>query len=185
MGYYAAGIGNFLPSFRDNPSVPSSGVNPKESLLSQYGVYVRRLWWGGKSQQRWCEPVGLMQVGAGNGLWYIGTTVFLLDSWPLRMGPIGCPETSVRISQHISNKMQLYTFYFIWKLLYMFRVVPTHIIRSANNCIYSILYLSHLYCYLPLQPCWWSWSGRSARSRPTALLSPRSEGKTRSCYCSC
>ena len=28
--------------------------------------------------------------------------------------------------------MQRYTVYFIWKLLYMFRVVPTPIIRSAN-----------------------------------------------------
>jgi len=32
----------------------------------------------------------------------------------------------------------------------MFRVVPSPIIRSANNCIYSIWYLSHRYCYLPL-----------------------------------
>jgi len=31
----------------------------------------------------------------------------------------------------------------------MFRVVPSHIIRSADNCIYSIWYLSHRYCYLP------------------------------------
>jgi len=29
----------------------------------------------------------------------------------------------------------------------------------------------------------WSWSGRPAR--PTALLPPRSNGKTRGCYCSC
>jgi hypothetical protein len=50
----------------------------------------------------------------------------------------------------LSNKMQRYTAYFIWKLLYMFRVVPPLIIRSANNCIYSIWYLSHRYCYLPL-----------------------------------
>ena len=49
-----------------------------------------------------------------------------------------------------SNKMQRYTVYFIWKLLYIFRVVPPPIIRSANNCIYSIWYLSHRYCYLPL-----------------------------------
>ena len=28
--------------------------------------------------------------------------------------------------------------------------VGTPIIRSANNCIYSIWYLSHRYCYLPL-----------------------------------
>jgi hypothetical protein len=39
---------------------------------------------------------------------------------------------------------------FIWKLLYMFWVVPPAIIRSANNCIYSIWYLSDRYCYLPL-----------------------------------
>ena len=43
----------------------------------------------------------------------------------------------------MSNEMQRYIIYFIWKLLYMFRVVPSHIIRSANNCIYSIWYLSH------------------------------------------
>ena len=46
--------------------------------------------------------------------------------------------------------MQRYTVYFIWKLLYMFWVVPPPIIRSANNCIYNICYLSHRYCYLPL-----------------------------------
>jgi hypothetical protein len=47
--------------------------------------------------------------------------------------------------------MQHYTVYFIWKLLYMFRVVPPPIvIRSANNYDCSIWYLSHLYCYLPL-----------------------------------
>jgi hypothetical protein len=42
----------------------------------------------------------------------------------------------------MSNKMQLYTVYFIRKLLYMFRVVSPHIIRSTNNCIYSIWYWS-------------------------------------------
>jgi hypothetical protein len=52
--------------------------------------------------------------------------------------------------------MQRYTIYCIWKLLYMFRVLPPPIIRSANNCIYSIWYLSHRYCYLPL-----SWKSRN------------------------
>ena len=47
--------------------------------------------------------------------------------------------------------MQRYTVYFIWKLLYIFRVVPPSIIRSADNCIYNIWYLSYRYCYLPLQ----------------------------------
>jgi hypothetical protein len=56
----------------------------------------------------------------------------------------------VIIFYYISNKMQRYTVYFIWKLLYMFRVVPPPIIRSANNCIYSFWYLSHRYCYLLL-----------------------------------
>jgi len=46
--------------------------------------------------------------------------------------------------------MRRYTVYFIWKLLYMFRVVPSPIIRSANNCIYNIWYFSYRYCYLPL-----------------------------------
>jgi hypothetical protein len=49
------------------------------------------------------------------------------------MGPCGI----VIIFQYISNKMKRYTVYFIWKLLYMFRVVPPPIIRSANSCIYS------------------------------------------------
>jgi hypothetical protein len=52
--------------------------------------------------------------------------------------------------------MQRYTIYYIWKVLYMFRMVPPHIIRSAHTCIYSIWYLSHRYCYLPLS--WKSWN---------------------------
>ena len=62
----------------------------------------------------------------------------------------------VIIFQYISNKMQRYTVYFIRKLLYMFQVVPSPIISSSNNCIYSIWYLSHRYCYLPLS--WKSWN---------------------------
>jgi hypothetical protein len=56
----------------------------------------------------------------------------------------------VSIVQYISNKMQCYTVYFIWKLLYMFRVVLPPIIRSADNYIYGIWYLSHRYCYLSM-----------------------------------
>jgi len=52
--------------------------------------------------------------------------------------------------------MQRYTVYYIGKLLYMFRVVPPPIIGSAYNCVYSIWYLSHHYCYLPLS--WKSWN---------------------------
>jgi len=42
----------------------------------------------------------------------------------------------------MSNKMQLYTVYFICKLLYMFRAVSPRIIRSTNNFIYNIWYWS-------------------------------------------
>jgi hypothetical protein len=41
--------------------------------------------------------------------------------------------------------MQRYTVYFIWKLLYMFRLVPPPIIRSAKE-----LYLQHLVFVTPL-----------------------------------
>jgi hypothetical protein len=47
-------------------------------------------------------------------------------------------------------------FIYIWKLLYIFRVVLPPIISSAYICIYSIWYLSHRYCYLPLS--WKSWN---------------------------
>jgi hypothetical protein len=40
-------------------------------------------------------------------------------------------------------------FIYVWKLLYMIRVVISPIIRRAYNCIYSVWYLSQLYCYLP------------------------------------
>jgi hypothetical protein len=39
----------------------------------------------------------------------------------------------------------------------MFRVVLPHIIRSAYNSIYSMWYLSHRYCYLPLSWKSWNW----------------------------
>jgi hypothetical protein len=55
--------------------------------------------------------------------------------------------------------MQRYTVYFIRKLLYMFRVVAPPIIRSANNCIYNIWYLSHRYCHLPLSWKSLNWFG--------------------------
>jgi len=52
--------------------------------------------------------------------------------------------------------MQRYILYFIWKLFYVFRAVPSPIIRSVRNCIYSIWYLSHRYCYLPLSCKSWN-----------------------------
>ena len=45
------------------------------------------------------------------------------------------------VVQYTSNKMQPYTVYYMWKLLYMFRVLLPPTIRSAYNCIYSVWYL--------------------------------------------
>ena len=48
-----------------------------------------------------------------------------------------CYTVTATCRNRIYNKMQRYTVYCIWKLLYMFWVVPPLIIRSAYNCIYS------------------------------------------------
>ena len=90
----------------------------------------------------------------------------------------------VRIFQYISNKMQRYTVYFIWKLLCMFRVVPPPIIRSAYNCIYSIWYLSYPYCYLLLS--WKSWNWQTS-SNTSTIVTGISNGMTdtRCCRYSC
>jgi hypothetical protein len=97
----------------------------------------------------------------------------------------------------ISNEMQRYTVY-IWKLLYMLQVVLPPIIRSACNCIYSIWYLSHRYCFLPLS--WKSWNrfecavggGRQPQhtqtgSNSTTIAADSSNGvtNTRCCRYSC
>jgi hypothetical protein len=71
LGYYAVSCGNCLPTFRDNVSVPSSLVKslrllPRTHLLLQ-NLHYRLL-------------------------------AFFLSyssSWPVKMGPICCPETSV------------------------------------------------------------------------------------------
>jgi hypothetical protein len=75
----------------------------------------------------------------------------------LILEPWGCDRQDVR---NVGKKLPLYSnlyltrcnytqFIYIWKLLYMFRVVPPPIISNANNCIYSVWYLSHRYCF------WW------------------------------
>ena len=56
--------------------------------------------------------------------------------------------------------MQRYTVY-LWKLLYMFRVVSPSIIRSTHNCIYSMWHLSNRYRYLPLS--WKCWNCRAEK----------------------
>jgi hypothetical protein len=68
-------------------------------------------------------------------------------------------ENRVRSLQYFNiypTRCNVTQFIYIWKLLYVFQVVLPPIIRSAYNCIYSIWYLSHRYCYLPLS--WKNWN---------------------------
>jgi len=68
----------------------------------------------------------------------------LRNMWPIQF-------TFLRVYSNIyPTRCNFTQFIYIWKLLYMFRVLLPPIIRSAYNCIYSIWYLSHRYCYLPL-----------------------------------
>jgi len=68
---------------------PSQGSQPDYKLLASTYSPVRHLGVWNRAQQ----------VSAFSTLTYLGTG-FLLDSWTLRMGPIGCPETSVSNYHH-------------------------------------------------------------------------------------
>jgi len=84
--------------------------------------------------------------------------------------------------------MQRYTVYFIRKLLYIFQVVPPPIIRSANNFIYSIWYLSHNFCYLPLTWKSWNWFEHTQTSSNSSTIAADSNNgvtNTRCCRYSC
>ena len=50
---------------------------------------------------------------------------------------------------YIQQDATLHTLLYLETALHVWVVKPL-IIRSVNNCIYSIWYLSHRYCYLPL-----------------------------------
>jgi hypothetical protein len=52
--------------------------------------------------------------------------------------------------------MQRYTVYFIWKLLYMFRVVFPPIIRRENNYLQHLAFVTPL-LLLPLLWKSWNW----------------------------
>jgi hypothetical protein len=61
--------------------------------------------------------------------------------------------TSTHYQEHIQLYLQhlvfvtpyCWIYIYIWKLLYMFQVVPPPIIRSTYNCTYSTWYLSYRY----------------------------------------
>jgi hypothetical protein len=57
---------------------------------------------------------------------------------------------------HIQGDATLHSLFYLETALHV-RVVPPPILRSANNCIYSIWYLSHHNCYLLLLWKSWNW----------------------------
>ena len=72
----------------------------------------------------------------------------------------------------------------------MFRMLPPPIIRSAYNCIYSIWYLSHRYCYLPAETglsvlCCAQHTQTSSNSSTIAAGSSNCMTNTRCCRYSC
>jgi len=87
--------------------------------------------------------------------WYVPELSNIL---PIMLSATVHPVTT--LSKMVSNiyptRCNVTQFIISGKLLYMFWVVPPPIIRSAYNCIYSIWYLSHRYCYMLVS--WKSWN---------------------------
>jgi len=69
-------------------------------------------------------------------------------------------SVSINVQQHAT----IYSLLYFCKLLYMFRVVTSPIIRSTYNCNYSIWHRSNRLCYLPLS--WSCWNRSSAVTPP-------------------
>jgi len=95
-------------------------------------------------------PIYIQQDATLHGLFYLETALHVSGGTTTHH-----QERKQLYLQHLVFVTPLlvpaaYIVSFIWKLLYMFRVVTPPIISSANNCIYSIWYLSHRYWYLPL-----------------------------------
>jgi hypothetical protein len=74
----------------------------------------------------------------------------------LLMWRIGLVPNSIPIYVYIQQDAKLHSLFISGNCSTCFGVVLPPIIRSAYNCIYSIWYLSHRYCYLPLS--WKSWN---------------------------
>ena len=110
--------------------------------------------------------------------WALPTTT----CFSTRVSSSGSPQTR-RIAwssiQHFRYSSQFLRF-ITWRLCTDQHVsgVLTPISRSSTTAVAA----SGFTLGASWQQCCWSWS---ARPRPTALLPPRSNDKTRGCYCSC
>ena len=110
-------------------------------LLNVFGQIA--LFWGGKKDVRYSYMCTLHVVTWQNFVISLNYRVYNGRINLRFRGPC-----IVSIFRYISNKTQRYIVCYLWKLLYMFRVVSPPIIRSAYNCIYNIWYLSNRNCYL-------------------------------------
>jgi hypothetical protein len=78
MVCYAASSGNFLLTFRENPSVPSSGIKNTKGFGFGFST-----------------PEDGTDRLSRNVVKKLRTKI-LLDSRPMKLGPISFPKTSVR-----------------------------------------------------------------------------------------
>jgi hypothetical protein len=87
---------------------------------------------------------------------------------------------TIQINKQLDTKISpVYYLTFMWGSTCFGRPHSHH--QELNDCSGSPWFYLRIVVTVVL--C--SWSGRPARPRPTALLPPSSNSKTRGCYCSC
>jgi len=91
-------------------------------------------------------------------------------------------KISGNYSNESTNQMQQFLRFIACRLNIALHVsgIPMPIIWSSTTAAAASGFTAGTWW----QKCCWSWSGRPARPRPTALPPPRSNSKTRGCYCS-
>jgi len=133
-------------------NVSSPNLTKIKEIYSHFGqLFYTQQFWLLRNPARWCTEVMQTRCRVNTDPKLCMKRLVLHSASLPNVGYITCRRrwqyTNILI--YIQQDATLHRF-FIWKLLYMFRVVPPPIIRNANNCIYRIWYLSHRYCYLPL-----------------------------------